>query len=308
MLINLAQFLSQPLLIDHSYATSLAGIARLGNIESLGEPVKNDVRMAAERQAGAAKSSGSKITAVLPVYGMIDQRDSWVLEFLGGTSVQSLMEAVDICLNEPRITGVVFDCSSPGGSSFGVKECSDYIAKARSQVPMVSLSNCLMASACYYIGSATSRIYASPSSLTGSVGVYIEHYEESKALEQQGIKTTVIRIPEGKAEGHPAEQLSDAAMQQMMARCEEIYNQFTGDVGRYRGISQQMVKDSYGMGRCLSASDALACGMVDKIATFTEVIDQMQSGTIARSLAQSGRMEGAVDAAVMRNRLAMASL
>lgn len=308
MLIHLAEFLSQPLLLDHAYAASLWSMAKQGRLESLGEPKKNDVRMAAERQATAAKSSGSKITAVLPILGVIDQRESWMMRYFGGTSIESLMEGLSICLNEPRITGIALDCDSPGGSAFGVKEGADEIAKARSQMPMVSVANCFMASGCYYLGSATSRIYASPSSQVGSVGVYMTHYDQSKALTDAGIVSTVVRIPEGKAEGHPDEPLSESARQQMEIRCAGIYDQFTGDVARYRGVTQTTVKESYGMGRCLSASDALAAGMVDKVATFAEVLDQMQSGTIARSLAQSGRMEGAVDAAMLRDRLRVVSL
>jgi hypothetical protein len=49
----------------------------------------------------------------------------------------------------------------------------------------------------------------------------------------------------------------------------------------------------------------MACGMIDKVGTFAEVVSQMSSGSMARSLAQSGRMEGVVDSAVLKNRMSM---
>lgn len=305
MLLQLVDILSQPLLLDRSFVMALSKVCRMGDMAAIGEVARADPKMAAEQQA---RGKQSRITAVIPIRGFIDQRSSWMLDVFGGTSLESLIDGINICLNEPRISGIVFDVSSPGGSAFGVKEAADYIASVRSQLPMVAVSNSMMASAAYYLGAATSRIYATPSSVTGSIGVACEHSEYSKADAQAGITSTIFRIPEYKMEGHPAEPLTDAAKANMQQRCADLYEMFTSDVARYRGTDANTVKANYGQGRVLSAQDALAAGMVDKISTFNGVIDQMQSGTIARSLAQSGRMEGCVDSVAMRNRMNAAML
>jgi len=302
MLIQLAEFLSQPLMMD------AGSISRLTRIESMADIVKPnlpDVRMAAKDQASNASKGSGKVIAVLPVCGYIDAKDSWLLQALGGTALDSLIEGVNICLNEPRIGGIVFDFDTGGGSAYGVKVAADYIFSVRSEKPMVSVVRYTMCSAGYYLGAATSRIIAEPTSMTGSIGVVLAHYDESKALEQSGITPTIMRIPEFKAEGHPSEPLSDAAKANMQTRIEDLYNDFTSDVARYRGDDQKAVKESYGKGRAVSPKEALACGMVDRIGTFAEVIEQMASGTMSRSLAQSSRMEGDVDTAVLRNRMAM---
>lgn len=304
MLIQLSEFLSQPLMMEASYVTRLANLSSVGEL-AIEKNAGPDLRALAKDQASNASKSSGKIIAVLPVCGIIDARDSWILQVLGGTAIDSLMEAVDICLNEPRIGGVVFDFHTPGGSAYGVKVAADAIAKARSEKPMVSVVRYMMASAGYYLGSSTSRIIAEPGSYTGSIGVVLEHYDESKKLEQDGVKPTIMRIPEFKMEQHSAEPLTDAAKSNMAARIAEIYDDFTADVARYRGTDQKNVKANYGQGRVLSPKDALAAGMVDRIGTFAEVIEQMASGTMSRSLAQSSRMEGDVDTAVLRNRMAM---
>lgn len=306
MLSQLADFLSTPVLMDDSYAQMLAHVLKTGKLPVNSSPIKNDVKMAAEKQASAGRSAAGKITVVLPICGMIDERDSWVMEFMGGTSLQSIREALDVCANEPRVSGVVFDIYSGGGSAYGVKEAADYIYSMRSRLNMVSVSHSVMASAAYYLGSAAHRIYATPSSVTGSIGVAWVHSDYSKAEADAGITTTIFRIPETKMEGHPAEPLTDEAKQVMMKRCEQLYGMFTGDVAKYRGCTQQEVMDNYGKGRVLCADDAVKCGMIDRVLTFEDVVQQMASGTIARSLAQSNRMEGAVDTTVLQNRLAMA--
>lgn len=306
MLSQLADFLSTPVLMDDSYAQMLAHVLKTGKLPFNSSPIKNDVKMAAEKQASAGRSAAGKITVVLPICGMIDERDSWVMEFMGGTSLQSIREALDVCANEPRVSGVVFDIYSGGGSAYGVKEAADYIYSMRSRLNMVSVSHSVMASAAYYLGSGAHRIYATPSSVTGSIGVAWVHSDYSKMDAEAGITTTIFRIPETKMEGHPAEPLTDEAKQVMMKRCEQLYGMFTGDVAKYRGCTQQEVMDNYGKGRVLCADDAVKCGMIDRVSTFEDVVQQMASGTIARSLAQSNRMEGAIDTTVLQNRMALA--
>ncbi len=302
MLLQLAEFLSQPLMLDASYIERLRSVASMSDVA---KPLLNDVRMVAKEQAAAASKSSGKVVAVIPVQGFIDAKDSWMLREFGGTGIDSLMDGLELCLNEPRVSGIVMDFDTPGGSAYGVKVAADYIFQARSEKPIVSCVRYLMASAGYYLGSATSRIIAEPTSMIGSIGVCMDHYDKSKMLDEMGIKATVMRIPEFKAEGHPAEPLSDAAKANMQTRISDLYNDFTNDVARYRGVTQKDVCANYGMGRVLSTKDALACGMIDKVDTFANVCSQMTGGTMARSLAQSGRMEGYVDTAVLANRMSM---
>jgi len=59
-------------------------------------------------------------------------------------------------------------------------------------------------------------------------------------------------------------------------------NQFTADVARGCGVPVAKVVNGFGQGRCLTANDALAAGMINGVATFDEVIARMRSKTIGQ--------------------------
>ncbi|WP_330163186.1 S49 family peptidase, partial [Streptococcus pneumoniae] len=73
----------------------------------------------------------------------------------------------------------------------------------------------LMASAAYYIGSQASELVASPSSLLGSVGVYQQHVDYSRALDKEGVTITFISSSPEKTAGNSYEPLGDAGRKQL---------------------------------------------------------------------------------------------
>jgi signal peptide peptidase SppA len=237
----------------------------------------------AETQIAAIKSAGPatrKATAVLPVYGMIDQHGGYMMDLFGGCSLDYLSDAFDMCMNEDRINNILLDIHSPGGSVYGVKEMADKIYAARGTKPICAIANSMMASAAYYIGSACDRVYATPGADVGSVGVYQMHFDQSKMMDDMGIKVTIARTPEFKAEGNPFEPLPGNALDEMKSDVERIYKQFIGDVAKYRGMDIKTVDETFGKGRTVDAAKAAKAGMVNRVATFDDVKARMTAGTI----------------------------
>ena len=58
----------------------------------------------------------------------------------------------------------------------------------------------------------------------------------------------------------------------MQDTVDKYYDMFVADIAAGRGTSAAAVKDGYGQGRMVTARDALAAGMVDRIATFDDVV------------------------------------
>ena len=136
------------------------------------------------------------------------------------------------------------------------------------------MSNCLCASAAYYIASQANEFCVSPSSLTGSIGVYQLHEDDSAALDNMGVKFTFISAGKYKTEGNSFQPLDDEARTAMQGVVNDFYDLFTKAVARGRGVAVKAVVNGFGQGRCLTAQDAVKQGLADKIATLDEVLSK----------------------------------
>jgi hypothetical protein len=114
----------------------------------------------------------------------------------------------------------------------------------------------------------------SPSSLTGSIGVYASHEDESQALDKIGVKVTLISAGKYKVEGNSFEPLGDDARSAMQAMVDEYYGMFTKAVARGRGVKVSDVTGGFGEGRVVTAQQALKLGMADRVATLDQVLSK----------------------------------
>ena len=230
----------------------------------------------ARRQASVSNSGGG--IAVLPLYGIVTQRGNMVDDVSGpGTaSTQQFSNLLRAALQEETVSQILIDIDSPGGSVYGVAELADEIVSARAQKPVVAIANSLAASAAYWIGCSASEFYVTPGGEVGSIGVWQAHQDYSKAMDEAGVKTTLISAGKFKVEGNPYAPLDEEAQGFMQSRVDDYYAAFTKAVAKGRGVPISQVRDGMGQGRVLGADAALASSMVDGIATFNDVVKKMR--------------------------------
>ncbi len=213
--------------------------------------------------------------AVMPVVGVMTQRGGgWWDTF----STDQFGKAFDAVIADETIGAVVLDIDSPGGSVYGCDELASKIFAAREQKTIVAVSNSLMASAAYYIGSAASQIVVSPTSLIGSIGVYRLHFDYSKMMEAEGVDATFIFAGDNKVDGNPYEPLSDSARKEWQDSVDHYYGMFTGAVAKGRGITVAKVNSDFGQGAVFNAPQAVKIGMADKVGTLESVIAELTRG------------------------------
>jgi signal peptide peptidase SppA len=230
----------------------------------------------ATRQKNNAGAGGG--IAVLPLYGVVSQRMSMIDEICdGGTSTQKFTQAFRDAMADDSVGGILIDIDSPGGSVFGVADLYDEIMSARGVKPVYGLVNSLCASAAYWIGSACSQLIAVKGSMTGSIGVYTQHVDLSKAMEQAGVSQEFISAGKYKVEGNQYGPLSDEARAFTQSQIDSYYSAFTQAVSKGRGSPIAQVRDGMGQGRCLLAVDAQAAGMIDAIDTFDGAVSRLKS-------------------------------
>lgn len=214
--------------------------------------------------------------AVIPLTGVVMQRSSMMDLCTGAVSVQRFTSMFRDAMNDETVGQILIEIDSPGGSVYGVSELANEIYQARGQKTVVAVANSLAASAAYWIGCAASEFYVTPGGEVGSIGVWQAHEDWSKALDEAGIKTTLISAGKYKVEGNPYQPLDDDAKDFMQSRVDDYYVAFTKSVAKCRGVAIDDVRNGMGQGRVLGAQDALEQKMVDGVNTFDEVIKKMQ--------------------------------
>jgi signal peptide peptidase SppA len=249
----------------------------------------------ARRQTRSTQSTGS--IAVLPLYGVITQRGNMVndLSGPGSTSTQQFSSVLRELMADESVSQILIDIDSPGGSVYGVAELAEEIFSARSTKPVIAIANSLAASAAYWIGSAASEFYITPGGEVGSIGVWQAHQDFSRALEEAGVKTTLISAGKFKVEGNPYHPLDPDAQAFMQSRVDDYYAAFTKAVARGRGVPIGEVRDGMGQGRVFGAEAALSQRMVDGIATFEDVLKKMRRVAAQQSRPTASRLKQATD-------------
>ena len=298
----LSEFLTTPWALMPERLQAMSGILTRW---SAGEPpsdetlfqVNTDRVLRDTRKQMAAASTGTGI-AVLPLYGVVTQRVNMVddISGSGSTSTQQFTSVLRQMLADDTVGQILIDIDSPGGSVYGVSELASEIVKARAQKPVIAVANSLAASAAYWIGCSASEFYVTPGGEVGSIGVWQAHFDYSKALEEEGVKPTLISAGKFKVEGNPYVPLDKQAQAFMQSRVDDYYNAFIEAVAQGRVVSASEVRSGMGEGRVLGADAALAAGMVDGIATFDDVLAKMQASVRSTKPRSQSRLKQARDA------------
>jgi protease-4 len=161
---------------------------------------------------------------------------------------------------------------SPGGSAAAAEEIRSALAEARSRgLPIVvSMSN-VAASGGYWVSTAGDLVFAEPSTITGSIGVFgiLPSFEETLAkigVTSDGVKATALSGEPNVVGGVSPE--FDALAQ---ASVEDIYGKFIGLVATSRKLTPQRV-DEIGQGRVWDGGTAHQLKLVDRFGGLEDAV------------------------------------
>lgn len=227
--------------------------------------------------------------AVIPVCGPIFYKPSWYAMYFGGAVLTTIRAQFRTALNDPNVKAIVFPFDSPGGIIDMVPEFAKELFAARGTKPMIGVADTMIASAAYWLAAQCDQIYVTESSRVGSIGVYSEHFEYSKMLEQIGIKVTLIAYGEHKVDGNPYEILDDAAREWIQASVNRAGDKFTLASARGRGVTKKVVLDTFGQGRMFDGEQAIELGMADKIGPIDQVLARVSKSKNVTRATVAGR-------------------
>lgn len=239
----------------------LAGLEKSNKINIL-----NNAQYASARPAQKAKAD--KI-AVIYANGQIidgDGDDSTI----GSTT---LSKAIREARENKKVKAIVMRVNSPGGSALASEVIRREVELAKAEKPFIISMGSYAASGGYWISSEGDRIFAEPTTLTGSIGVFGTFPNAKKFLnETVGLTFDVVKTNENADFGSITEPLTDFQKKMLQKYVGNTYNDFTALVARTRGLRQTYV-DSIGQGRVWAGADAIEIGLVDELGGLDKAIE-----------------------------------
>ncbi len=173
---------------------------------------------------------------------------------------------------DKSIKAVVLRVNSPGGDAMASDIILREVNLTKKEKPIVVSMGNLAASGGYYIACGADKIFASPSTITGSIGVFgiIPNFEKF-FNNKLGITFDGVKTNENADFFSVTQPLSKFQHDIIQIEIERIYSTFIGHVAKGRNMTIEDV-DAIGQGRVWSGSDALEIGLIDEIGGLDKAI------------------------------------
>ncbi len=217
---------------------------------------------------------GSSEIAVLYGIGEIKDFSERPTEF----TPDNIASQIEKILEDKNIKGVIFYINSPGGSVSASEKIRNLIVKLKEtrELPVYVSMNSLCASGAYWISTACDRLYATPTTITGSIGVFslglgIHDLLNEYGVRQDGVETSelartpiAVRMPESQRRMNTLE-------------VEGIYENFISLVRNARPALKNTDYRVFAEGKVFLCDDALSLKLIDESKDLFGVFEDMKS-------------------------------
>jgi protease-4 len=180
---------------------------------------------------------------------------------IGAETMKRLLAEV---AEDGALDAVVLRVDSPGGDAIASEEIWGAVGELQRAVPVVVSMGDVAASGGYYMSAGADEIVASPSTLTGSIGVFGVLFNASDLYDKLGIDWDVLETNPAADFPTSTRPLSEEERAIFRGLIEHTYRTFLGRVAEGRGMSEAEV-DAVAQGRVWSGADAVQRGLVDRV-------------------------------------------
>ena len=185
------------------------------------------------------------------------------------------MEDIIRFKEDASIKGVILRINSPGGSVGPTQEIYREVAKLKGKKKVFVSMGTVCASGGYYIAAAGEKVYANPSTITGSIGVIMQSMILEELLKKIGVKSNTIKAGDLKDAGTPFREMTPEERAYLDGIVKNIHEQFIKDVAAGRKMEFEKVK-SLADGRIYTGLQAKELGLVDNIGNFYDTVDDIK--------------------------------
>ena len=202
-------------------------------------------------------AGGEYHTAVVDVVGAIAEDKE--------ANADSIIESLRDAVKDKHTKGIILHANSPGGSpvqSSYVYEEIRKIKKEHPDLPIYSVVSDICASGCYYIASASDKIFVNPSSLIGSIGVLMDGFGFVDVMQKMGVERRLLTAGAHKAMLDPFSPPKEDETRYMQGLLDQVHQQFIGAVKAGRGDRLKETPDMFS-GLVWTGEEGVKLGVAD---------------------------------------------
>jgi len=189
---------------------------------------------------------------------------------------RSIIEQLRSFRQDKTISGVLLRVDSPGGGTAPSQEIFNevYRYKSTKKPIVVSMGN-TAASGGYYVSCPARKIFATPGTITGSIGVIFTVPLYKDLAEKIGIQMRILKAGELKDMGSPYRAISDQEYHVFDSLLKDIHNQFIDDVAKGRDLSRDSVA-LIADGSIFTGKKAVSINLVDTLGSYDDALDYLR--------------------------------
>ncbi len=224
--------------------------------------------LSAVRAAHALQIEGDRVGVVVASGEILDGEQP-----PGTIGSDSAVRLLRQARHDDSIKAVVLRIDSPGGSM----QASEVIRREINALreagkPVIASMSSMAASGGYYIAMDTDEIWASPATLTGSIGVFAVFPTFERTLEKIGVDTDGVGTTPLAGSLSVERTMKEEPKEILQLYVEHAYNTFIGHVASAREKPLDEI-DSVAQGRVWAGNDAVRIGLIDKLGSYRDALD-----------------------------------
>ncbi|GHU30379.1 peptidase [Betaproteobacteria bacterium] len=211
------------------------------------------------------KLADGKHTALVNIRGTIEAG--------GDSSAEKINGALRSAFENKETAGIIMRINSPGGSPVQAGIVYDEISRLRKIHPDIRLYvvvEDLCASGGYYIASAADKIFVDKASILGSIGVLMDGFGFTEAMQNLGVERRLLTAGENKGFLDPFSPLDARQKEHARTLLQEIHEQFIDVVRKGRGDRLKETPEMFS-GLMWTGSQSIKLGLADDFGTVNSV-------------------------------------
>jgi protease IV len=212
---------------------------------------------------------GEGHTAVIDLVGMIADNQN--------ANADSIIASLQDAAKNKNTKGIIINANSPGGSPVQSAYVYDEIRKIKKdhpKLPIVAVISDICASGCYYIVAATDKIYASPSSIVGSVGVLMDGFGFVDTMKKLGVERRLLTAGSHKAMLDPFSPSKPEEQEHIQGLINQVHQQFITAVKTGRGDRLKEIPDMFS-GLVWTGEESVKLGLVDGLGSKIQIAKEI---------------------------------